>query len=879
MCTFARILNSIQMKKITLLIALMAFAIGMTAQTVATDNFNNYTEGAALNGQGGWVSKAHSAGGGVFKTEYLGGGGQTTPDETMGVFFDNANTNFGEVATHKSTPDFPFDFSTGGVIEVEIDMFRNWWGTCFGIGYDANGDGVVLPPMSYEATCPNANLPAQDGGIYFVTTGIDPRPSFVNGIVLPSNTMPVDYDYENEYGTWTRWKIMIDLEANGGQGSVTLFADHGCTGEFEPVPEIQGVNAGLTPGSGDRYDPAAWDGVFFLSSSHGGFDNLVVRHTPAGLASQFIEFDAIPDKLVFDQPFQLNATATSGLPVSFEIVEGPANLDGNTVTLTGQEGTVKIRATQGGDGTQWQAAPAVNRTFEVVNPDNFTPEITIRRPYDGLNVYMTELKPMMLVLSAFVEHGNVIKFEDVSCTIGGQTVHLETAYPDNPENGYWFAMWEPTAFGEFDLTATITQSGGKTTSVSNHFIVTNDFNNVDAVAMNGDLVVTSASQTVRGEYALPSHVGAFATINAHYDHQCVNGQCDPYDHIGYVRVKNHRGEWVELFRYCSPFGVACDDDIDVTDYTSVLQGLVEFEVYYEIWQQWSFNPILTFNMQKGTPDFLYSDVQPLWFGTYDFGDYANQQPVPELDVKFADIAEEAHLKIITTGHNWSSVMSGGTAYNTGNAAEFYEATHHVFVNGQSKFDQHLWQDCTPNPAGCQPQNGTWSYNRSGWCPGSMGMVWNYDMNEYLPQGEAHVFYQFDPTYYDECHPNYPDCVDGQNSCPQCAEPNNPILRVSGMVVSRSNNGSLLVGIEERYDYEKDPFTVSISPNPVKHQMTIATDYEIGMLSVHILNAQGQQVRCFVMDKETTIDVSDLPAGLYFVSVIGGKVITKKVVVE
>lgn len=869
------------MKKPTLLLTLlMAFAIGATAQTVASDDFNGYTENANLNGQGGWVARAHSAGGGTLKTEYLGGGGQTCPDETMGVFFDNANTNFGEVATHKSTADFAFDFSTGGTIEVEIDMFRNWWGTCFGIGYDADADGVVLPPMSYEATCPNPNLTTQDGGIYFITTGIDPRPSFVNGIVLPNNTMPVDFDYENEYGTWTRWKIMIDLEANGGQGSVTLFADHGCTGEFDPIPEIQGLNAGLTPGSGDRFDPAKWDGVFFLSSSHGGFDNIVVRHTPAGLASQFIEFEAVPDKLVFDAPFELNATATSGLPVSFEIVEGPATLSGSTVTLTGEEGIVRVRATQPGDGTEWQAAPAVNRSFEVVNPDNYTPEITIRRPYDNMNVYMTELKPMMLVLSAYVEHGNVIKFDNVSCTIGSETVQLQTAYPNDPDNGYWYAMWQPTTFGDFDLTATITQSGGKTTSVSNRFTVTNDFNNVDAVAMNGDLVVTSASQTVRGEYALPSHVGAFTSINAHYDHRCVDGNCDTYDHIGYVRVKNHRGEWVELFRYCSPFGKECDADIDVTDYTSILQGLVEFEVYYEIWNTWSFNPILTFNMQKGTPDYLYSDVQPIWFGTYDFGDYANQQPVPETDFEFAENAEEAHLKIITTGHNWSSSLSGGTAYNTGNAAEFYEGTHHVWVNGQSKFDQHLWQTCNPNPNGCQPQNGTWTHNRSGWCPGSMGMVWDYDLNEYLPQGGAHLFYQFDPTYIDQCHPNYPGCQDGQNSCPHCNDPNNPLLRVSGMVVSRSNSEGVLVALKENYpDFEKDPFTVSISPNPVKGLMTIATDYELGKTCVHIVNAYGQEVRGFAMDKQATIDVSDLPAGLYFVNVIGGKVITKKVVVE
>jgi hypothetical protein len=62
-------------------------------------------------------------------------------------------------------------------------------------------------------------------------------------------------------------------------------------------------------------------------------------------------------------------------------------------------------------------------------------------------------------------------------------------------------------------------------------------------------------------------------------------------------------------------------------------------------------------------------------------------------------------------------------------------------------------------------------------------------------------------------------------------------------------------------------------------MTITTDYELGRTSVHILNSYGVEVRRFSMGKQVTIDVSDLPSGLYFVNVIGGKVVTKKVVIE
>ena len=270
-------------------------------------------------------------------------------------------------------------------------------------------------------------------------------------------------------------------------------------------------------------------------------------------------------------------------------------------------------------------------------------------------------------------------------------------------------------------------------------------------------------------------------------------------------------------------------------------------------------------------------MNELWFGSYSFGDYENQCPIPERKVEFDPCVEKANLRIVTTGHNWSSGTNGN--YNTGNAAEFYEATHNIKIDGATAYTQHLWRTCSPNPAGCQPQNGTWAYNRSGWCPGSMGMVWNFSLDDYIPNGSANLLYEFDPTYIDECHPNYPDCVNGQNNCPNCQDSNNPILRVSGKLVTYSHNTDILLDTPEYPDVDKDPFNVAITPNPVKNNMTITTDYEQGRMSVHILNAQGVEVRGFSMSGTATIDVSDLPSGLYFVNVIGGKVVTRKVVIN
>jgi hypothetical protein len=83
-------------------------------------------------------------------------------------------------------------------------------------------------------------------------------------------------------------------------------------------------------------------------------------------ASQRITFDPIADKHTGDAPFTISATASSGLPVSFEIVSGPATLAGNVLTLTGQ-GQVTVKAIQSGN-ENYQAALTVTQTFCALPP-------------------------------------------------------------------------------------------------------------------------------------------------------------------------------------------------------------------------------------------------------------------------------------------------------------------------------------------------------------------------------------------------------------------------------------------------------------------------------------------------------------------------------
>lgn len=81
-------------------------------------------------------------------------------------------------------------------------------------------------------------------------------------------------------------------------------------------------------------------------------------------AAQTISFPVISDKdFAAAHQFTLTAVSSSGLPVAYSVISGPATVSGSNVTLTGL-GNVTIRAIQTGD-TNYLAAPAVDRSFCV----------------------------------------------------------------------------------------------------------------------------------------------------------------------------------------------------------------------------------------------------------------------------------------------------------------------------------------------------------------------------------------------------------------------------------------------------------------------------------------------------------------------------------
>lgn len=823
------------MRSLKLLTILLLFAMGIHAQTTEHLYDFNSLQIAALDGQDDWVTILHTTGPHDIFID-IAAGSVIAPDGSQAAFYNGSGAGYGRTATRKPTPNFNFDLTTGDIIELEIEMHRNYWGMFFGAGFDADGDGHIAPGLSSEEN---------DGGIYINIAAANPDN---NKVVLP-NGESVIFTANNE--GWCNYKLVLDFMANDEEGAVALFYDPDLSGEWVAISEVQGVNMGMTPGSGDKRDRSVWDGVFFHSQGGtGGFDNIIVRQPENNGQLQFIEFTAIPNKLTTDPPFELEATATSGLPVEFEITEGPATIDGNVVTLTGEAGMVTIKASQPGNGT-WAPAPDVFQSFEVVDPTAYSADLTIRRPADDTKVYMAELDPIILVASAYISHPEVLSIEQVSYDINGSGENMTEKILFT---GYYTAEWEPPAFGNYTMTITATSTGGMTSVKTVSFEVTDQMEDLEVQTFDHVHISTTTQTTVTEDFVFPTYVGAFDQIMLYLDVTCPPGGCDPWDRVGNMEAKGPNGEWIEILRYITPYGVPCDHQIDVTDYASIFQGLVELRFSIGTNDK-GFIIDVDLDFQAGEPEYKYSWVNAIWRGTFPFGDYANLQPMDTIIWNFDELAVASKLKIQNTGHGWGSL-------NTGNAAEFYSAVHKIKANEES-FDQHLWVDCNPNPDGCQPQNGTWYYNRAGWCPGSISFVYEYDMTPYVGLTDVEFVYEFYPEYMDLCHPNHPDCVTGV-TCSDCNAGFNPHYIIAGNLVSYSDN--LLIAIDEQ---ETESLGLQLGPNPAIHEVNLSSSRKnMALLAkVNVFNAGGQLIEHFNWNGDVvTIDVSSWPEGVYMLIV-------------
>jgi len=565
---------------------------------------------------------------------------------------------------------------------------------------------------------------------------------------------------------------------------------------------------------------------------------------------QAISFPQIPNKLNTAPAFQIEATSTSGLDVIFNILSGPATIAGNTITLTGDTGTVAVEATQPGNATYNAADPVIQR-FAVLNPNWHVPDIDPRNPLAG-EVHVPSLSQIQLAAISTITYPELFSVAWLKFKINGQTIDAANYF-----NGHFIAWWTPPSYGSYTIEILSANNYGAVGSKIVNIDVVPEATNISVDAFK-DIWLNPSVSSVTVDAELPSYLGAYDKITATLKVHCPTGGCGAWDRVASVDARDKEGNWIQIIKYITPYGVACIHHIDLTDYASILQGKVSFRVNCGTLDN-GFLYDLSFDYQPGTPLHKYSTVKEVWKNYYPFGDYATPQPVELFNYSYPENTVSSKLKLVSTGHGWGNL-------NTSNAAEFYDATHNIWVNGAKIFTQHNWTDCNPNPDGCQPQNGTYKYDRAGWCPGSIAQPFNFDMDGFVAGGEIELRYVFQESYMDNCHPNNPACVTGV-TCSDCNDGFNPALDVACNLISYSDS-PIFIFTENQYVPSSSVLNVFPNPTTGAFEVSLMSQASIRDAEILIFDNTGRPVKQLNWDgQKLNIDLGSQSKGIYLLKVV------------
>jgi len=140
----------------------------------------------------------------------------------------------------------------------------------------------------------------------------------------------------------------------------------------------------------DKITPSGTASVLYTGAKWPVWYSQTTRVLPAK-TTQTLTFDAITNRYIDQGNLTLRATASSGLPVSFQVVSGPASLTtGNVLRFSGL-GNVTVRAVQDGNA-QFYEATAVDRSFTVLAVLGLEPAWS-----DALLVYPNPVQQTLVV--------------------------------------------------------------------------------------------------------------------------------------------------------------------------------------------------------------------------------------------------------------------------------------------------------------------------------------------------------------------------------------------------------------------------------------------------------------------------------------------------
>lgn len=583
-----------------------------------------------------------------------------------------------------------------------------------------------------------------------------------------------------------------------------------------------------------------------------------------GLKNPIIDFKPIEDHYTQVGTIDLEGAETSGMPVFFSVLQGDVTIKDNKINTDGFSGTVIIGCMVPSGAGNYSSIAL--RTFNLYDEEDYQPEAWISITDD----YPLELKTWeaypIYMRAEMNDILGTISIKDMELYIDGKQVSISQ---DADQSFYSYHLWRPQEYKTYEIEMVVEGQNGITRTITQNVEVVKGAESQQVTTLD-DVVIwfqRENSRNYQGNYTLPQHVGVYDKITANLEVECPDGNCDDWDRWAYIDVMAPDGNWIQIIRYITPYGVGCDHSIDLTQYASLLQGNVPIRVFIDTWGTGGWQLTLTLDFQAGEPEYLYSNVKEIWDGTYDFGNPANLQPVEEVTYEVVDGVEDARLYLSTTGHGWGE-------NNSNNAAEFYQAIHNIDFNGIGAYQQDLWDRCNPNPDGCTGQKGTWQYDRAGWCPGAIAPPDVFELMNVVEGSSFKLHYRFDEAYEDECHPNNPDCVTGR-TCKDCNAGYNPHYQIDAHAVSYSNQVLIYNDrvFQSTPDHVAETLGFEVFPNPARETFRLSGFETDERFKVSIRSVDGRTHAFYYFNNSdealgTSFNIESLDGGVYFIQVEG-----------
>ncbi|MBP8033851.1 MAG: T9SS type A sorting domain-containing protein [Bacteroidia bacterium] len=213
----------------------------------------------------------------------------------------------------------------------------------------------------------------------------------------------------------------------------------------------------------------------------------------------------------------------------------------------------------------------------------------------------------------------------------------------------------------------------------------------------------------------------FRKIKLHYilgRYACPSGTqyCGSWDYTTQVYAKPANADTVEIARIITPYATDWlstnrkhDFVVDVTDYSSILNGNLDFRYKYDGYS-WGFTLTLKLEMIEGTPAMPALSVKNIYDGYFSYGNTSDliENHLVAKPFIYNSPVTKAFVKNIISGHGSDDNGCG----------EFCSKYYDLKINNNAISQKQLWKsDCGVN--NISPQTGTWLYDRANWCPGQV----------------------------------------------------------------------------------------------------------------------------------------------------------------